>query len=143
MATAAETSLFQVVAIAVGQRLADQLPAHINVEAHRSLRVLDILRPAGDALPVDAIDLAAPAKPGLLGLEPGALRNMPARRLDLLAILAARCAVAGDRPLLIRVKRGEFVGVLYYETVTDYIQQMNAAAQEALDDKEVDSGGEI
>lgn len=40
-------------------------------------------------------------------------------------------------------RRGEFVGVLYYETVTAYIQQINAAAQEALDNKEVDSGGEI
>ena len=56
---AAQAGSLKVFAIAIGQDLADQLAAGVDVETDRRLGMVGVLRPAGNAFRGDAIDVAA------------------------------------------------------------------------------------
>ena len=113
--SAAATGRFQVLAIAVSKDLPDQPAVGIDVEANRHFWTIQVLRPAGDAGAVGAIDIAIQFPDiGLVAFdaEPGAQRDAPSGGLDLVALLATLCAVARRLIAFGRIKRRELVRVV-------------------------------
>ena len=127
--------------------LVDQATARIGEPTSEALARL---REAGEEMVVIIDDKGHP-RDWIFARQLERYETIPEPQFELNSVVDARSTLSDAMSAMLAsshsgalvTRRGEFVGVLYYETVTDYIQQMNAAAQEALDDKEVDSGGEI
>lgn len=127
--------------------LADQATARIG---ESTTEALARLREAGEEMVVIVDDKGHP-RDWIFARQLERYETIPEPQFELNSVVDAHSTLSDAMSAMLAsshsgalvTRRGEFVGVLYYETVTDYIQQMNAAAQEALDDQEVDSGGEI
>ena len=115
MATAAEPSMLEVFAIAIGQGASDQDAIRINIQTDRRFGMVCVLRPAGDAGLPDMIDRAAQFADTRSVVRLGkscTLRQASPYGFDFVAVIAPRRAITCRLPDIIGIKPVIFVRVV-------------------------------
>ena len=117
MAAVTQAGPFKIVAIAIGENLADQSAANVNVETDRRCGVVDVLRPALDDMrryPIDKAAQVAGPRRLITRRQSGAQRNPPPDRLKFVAFIKPCRAIARERSRSVRIERPVFVCVVEY-----------------------------